>query len=59
MIKAEGVRQDGKHASATNIIKRLGKDRASWQSVDRTLGGAAMPGIDEFIIVRKPPEAGK
>jgi uncharacterized protein (TIGR02246 family) len=58
VIKAEGVRQDGKHASATNIITRLGKDRASWQSVDRTIGGAAVPGVDEFTIVRKPPEAG-
>ena len=59
VIKAEGVRQDGQHASATNIITRLGKDRASWQSVDRTIGGAAVPGVDEFTIVRKPPEAGK
>jgi len=59
VVKAEGVRQDGKHASVTNILKRLGKDRASWQSVDRTLGGVAMPGIDEFTLVRKPPEAGK
>jgi len=59
VIKVEGERQDGLHASATNIITRLGKDRASWQSVDRTLGGAAVPGINEFTIVRKPPEAGK
>ncbi len=59
VIKADGVRQDGKHASATNIITKLGKDRASWQSVDRTIGGAAVPGVDEFTIVRKPPEAGK
>ena len=59
VIKAEGVRQDGQHASATNVITRLGKDRASWKSVDRTIGGAAVPGIDEFTIVRKPPEAGQ
>ena len=59
VIKAEGVRQDGQLASATNIITRLGKDRASWKSVDRTIGGAAVLGIDEFTIVRKPPEAGK
>src|SRR3954447_7764921 len=59
VVKAEGVRQDGKHASVTNILKRLGKDRASWQSVDRTLGDLAMPGIAEFTLVRKPPEAGK
>ena len=42
VIKVEGVRQDGQPASATNIITRLGKDRTSWQSVDRTLGGAAI-----------------
>ncbi|MGE3818824.1 MAG: SgcJ/EcaC family oxidoreductase [Isosphaeraceae bacterium] len=59
VIKAEGVRQDGQHASATAIITRLGKDRASWQSVDRTLGSVAIPGIDAFIIVRKPPTVGK
>ena len=31
----------------------------SWQSIDRTVGGTAVPGIDEFVVVRKPPEAGK
>ena len=59
VIKAEGVRQDGQHASVTSIITRLGKDRASWRSVDRTIGGAAVPGADEFTLVRKPPEVGK
>ncbi|HEY2156996.1 MAG TPA: SgcJ/EcaC family oxidoreductase [Isosphaeraceae bacterium] len=59
VIKAEGVRQDGKHASATIIITKLGKDRASWQSTGRTIGGAAVPGVDEFTIVRKAPEPGK
>ena len=41
------------------LLKPLGKDRASWQVVDRTLGRAALPGIDEFSLVRKPPEVGK
>jgi hypothetical protein len=58
-VKAEGVGHDGEPASATNIITRLGKDRVSWQSVNRTHGGAAVPGVDEFILVRKPPEIGK
>ena len=43
VAKAEGVGQDGQPASATNIITRLGKDRVSWQSVDRTLGGTGGP----------------
>jgi hypothetical protein len=59
MVKAEGVGHDGDPASATNIITRLGKDRVRWQSVNRTLGAAALPGVDEFILVRKPPEIGK
>jgi uncharacterized protein (TIGR02246 family) len=59
VVKSEGVRQDGLHASLTNIITRLGKDRASWKSVDRTIGGTAVPGFDEFTIVRKPPQPGK
>jgi uncharacterized protein (TIGR02246 family) len=59
VIKVDGVRQDGQHASATNIMTRLGKDRASWKSVDMTVGGVAVPGIDEFTIVRKPPEPAK
>jgi uncharacterized protein (TIGR02246 family) len=59
LVKAEGVRQDGQAASATNIITRLGKDRIGWQSVDRTLGGAAIAGINEFTVVRKPPDPGK
>jgi uncharacterized protein (TIGR02246 family) len=58
-IKVEGVGREGLPVSATNIITRLGKDRMSWQSVDRTLGGASIPGIDEFTVVRKPPEIGK
>lgn len=59
VIKVEGVRQDGQPASATNIITRLGKDRMSWQSTHRTVGGSAVPGVDEFVVVRKSPEVGK
>jgi uncharacterized protein (TIGR02246 family) len=59
LIKMDGVRQDGQPASATNIVTRLGKDRIGWQSVDRTLGSSAIPGVNEFTVVRKPPDAGK
>ncbi len=59
VIKVEGVDRIGRPISATNVINRLGKDRMSWRSTDRTAGGSAVPGIDEFILVRKPPEAGK
>jgi uncharacterized protein (TIGR02246 family) len=59
VIKIEGVRQDGQPVSATNIVTRLTKDRIGWKSVERTLGGSAIAGVDEFVIVRTPPEVGK
>ncbi len=59
VVKLEGVNEDGKPISATNIVTRFGKDRMGWESVDRTVGAAALPGIDQFIVVRKPPEVGK
>jgi uncharacterized protein (TIGR02246 family) len=59
VVKVEGVGREGQPVTATNIITRLGKDRMSWQSTERTVGGSAVPGIDEFTIVRKPPEVGK
>lgn len=59
IVKVEGVGREGLPISATNIITRVGKDRLGWQSIDRTVGGTAVEGIDEFIVVRKPPEVGK
>jgi uncharacterized protein (TIGR02246 family) len=59
LVRSEGATADGRATTMTNIITRLGKDRASWQSVDRTVGGEAVPGVDEFVVVRKPPEVGK
>ena len=59
VIKIDGVGGDEQPMSATNIVTRLGKDRMTWQSAERTRGGSAIPGIDEFVVVRKPPEVGK
>ena len=36
--RSRGCDRMANRSSATNIVTRLGKDRASWQSVDRTLG---------------------
>jgi uncharacterized protein (TIGR02246 family) len=55
VVKASGVRADGQPVSATNIITVLGPDRIGWQTADRTVGGVAVPDIDQFVLVRKPP----
>jgi uncharacterized protein (TIGR02246 family) len=57
IVKMTGVRRDGKIASATNITTRASKDRMTWQSRDRIVGGEKMPDIKEIPIVRKPPPA--
>lgn len=59
VIKATGVRSDGKTVSVTNAITILGKDRLLWESFDRTLGGEVVPETGRFTMVRRPPDPGK
>jgi uncharacterized protein (TIGR02246 family) len=56
VIKVQGVRADGKVVTMTNQITQLGKDRMSFQSVDRIVGEERMPNFSA-IAVRKPPQA--
>ncbi len=56
IVKMTGVTRDGKPASATNITTRVAKDRMTWQSRDRVVGGETQPNIEELPIVRKPPQ---
>lgn len=56
IAKMVGVTRDGKAASATNITTRAAKDRMTWQSRDRLVGGEAKPNVEEIPIVRKPPK---
>jgi uncharacterized protein (TIGR02246 family) len=56
IVKMTGVTRDGKPAWATNIITRVTKDRLTWQSRDRMVGGEPAPGTGELTVVRKPPK---
>ncbi len=56
IVKTNGVTHEGKAVSATNITTRTGKDRMTWQSRDRIVGGEAMPDIEEVTVARKPPK---
>jgi uncharacterized protein (TIGR02246 family) len=59
VIKARGVRSSGKSITATFVITLMNKDRIHWQILDRTLGGVAVPGTEQFFLVRRPPAPGK
>jgi uncharacterized protein (TIGR02246 family) len=55
IIKATGVRQDGKTASATNVLIPAGKDGYVLRSRDRVVGDE-VSSPTEFKVVRKPPQ---
>jgi uncharacterized protein (TIGR02246 family) len=55
IVKRTGVTRDGKIASGTNVITRVSKDRMTWQSRDRIVGGEKAPDVEEIPITRKPP----
>ncbi len=59
VVKGSGVRSDGQSVSFTTAITPLGKDRVRWEILDRTLDGKVVPGIDQFDLVRQPPEPAK
>ena len=55
IVKMTGVTRDGKIASATHITTRVSKDRMTWQTRDRIVGGEKTPDIEKIPITRKPP----
>ncbi|QEH38520.1 SnoaL-like domain protein [Aquisphaera giovannonii] len=55
LIKSTGTLKDGRTASATNIVTRVGKNTMKWTSTDRTLGEEIMPDEEEVTLVRIPP----
>jgi uncharacterized protein (TIGR02246 family) len=58
MIKSHGVNHDGKDVSATFTITRLAPGRLHWRTTDRSRGGEAISGSDEYTMVRRPPQPG-
>jgi uncharacterized protein (TIGR02246 family) len=55
VIKAAGIRSDGKTASATNVLVPAGPDGYVWRSTDRVIGDEVSPPV-EVKVIRKPPE---
>jgi uncharacterized protein (TIGR02246 family) len=56
IIKATGVRPDGRVTTATQVLTYVNKDTLRWKSIDRTLGSDVSQDIDEIVMVRKPPQ---
>ena len=56
IVQSSGVRADGQPVTVTSVFTPLDPDRIAWQTVERTVGGVAVPGLDQYILVRKPPQ---
>jgi uncharacterized protein (TIGR02246 family) len=54
VIKSNGVLSDGRIASATNTLTRVGANAARWASTERTVGGQHLPDRFENTMVRRP-----
>jgi uncharacterized protein (TIGR02246 family) len=48
-----GVTGDGTSTTAVNLLTRLDDNAYAWQSVQRTVGGAALPDTDEIVLKRR------
>lgn len=58
IIKTTGVLKDGRSVSATNVLSQVDLHVLRWESVDRTLGGDALPSVEDVVLVRRPPAPG-
>jgi uncharacterized protein (TIGR02246 family) len=56
VIKSTGVLPDGRTATATHILTRVGPQSARWASVERTVGDRVVPDHAEYLMVRQPPK---
>ena len=50
-----GVTGDGTVTTAVNLLTRLDDNAYTWQSVERTAGGAPLPDTDEIVLRRITP----
>jgi uncharacterized protein (TIGR02246 family) len=56
VIKSTGILPDGRTATATHILTRVGPQSARWASVERTVGDRVVPDHAEYLMVRQPPK---
>ena len=52
-INNKGVLPDGRTATMVNVMKPVGDNSFTWQTIDRTAAGELLPNIDEVVIVRQ------
>ena len=57
VVKAHGVKHDGRPNSATQVHTIVSKDSVSTSSIDRIIGGETAADVVDVMMVRQPPRA--
>jgi uncharacterized protein (TIGR02246 family) len=52
-VHNRGVLPDGRPATMINVMKKVGDDSFTWQTIERTAGEELLPNIGEMAIVRR------
>jgi uncharacterized protein (TIGR02246 family) len=58
LVKSTSTLRDGKKVSATNVVARLDADTLTWQSINRTMDGKALPDT-KAVRMKRLKENGK
>jgi uncharacterized protein (TIGR02246 family) len=53
LVKKKATLPDGRSASSTSVLRPVNDDLFGWQQVNRFVGGAILPNIEEVMIVRQ------
>ena len=55
----QGTTGDGVPSRSVTLLQRLDDNAYVWQSVQRSLGGLALPDTDEVVLKRQPTAKGQ
>jgi len=52
-LRNRGTLADGRTATMINVMKPVGANSFTWQTIERTAGGELLPNIDEVSVARR------
>lgn len=55
-VASRGVTADGTTTASVNLVTFVDRDAVTWQSVERSAGGASLPGLEEVLLKRRREE---
>ncbi len=56
LITSKGALHDGRAVHASHLLSRQGAHTYRWSSLERTVAGRAVPGVDDYVMVREAPK---